>query len=81
MWRTGVAFHGRAMIVDCEHHSRPRNARLEHQTGWSIKKFVLTARRYRTVQIRSGRHTFTAADPLPDNLRQAIDEIAAYSTH
>jgi transposase len=23
---------------------------IEHQTGWSIKKFVRTARRYRTVQ-------------------------------
>ena len=25
-----------------------------HQTGWSIKKFVRTARRYRTVQIKAG---------------------------
>ncbi len=25
---------------------------IEHQTGWSIKKFVRTARRYRTVKIR-----------------------------
>jgi hypothetical protein len=29
--------------------------RIEHQTGWSIKKFVRTARRYRTVQIRAGQ--------------------------
>lgn len=28
---------------------------IETQTGWSIKKFVRTARRYRTVQIRAGR--------------------------
>jgi hypothetical protein len=28
---------------------------LEHQTGWSIKKFIRTARRYRNVQIRAGR--------------------------
>ena len=31
--------------------------RIEHQTGWSIKKFVRTARRYRTVQIRAGQQT------------------------
>ena len=45
---------------------------IEHQTGWSIKKFVRTARRYRTVQIRAGRQTLTAADPLPDDLRDAL---------
>jgi len=33
---------------------------IEHQTGWSIKKFVRTARRYRTVQIKAGRQTLTA---------------------
>jgi hypothetical protein len=41
---------------------------IEHQTGWSIKKFVGTARRYRTVQIRAGRKTLTAAEPVPDDL-------------
>src|SRR4029077_6450623 len=30
---------------------------LEHQTGWSIKKFVRTARRFRTVKIQAGRQT------------------------
>jgi hypothetical protein len=29
--------------------------RTEHQTGWSIKKFVRTARRHRTVTIQAGR--------------------------
>jgi transposase len=38
---------------------------IEHQTGWSIKKFVRTARRYRTAKIQAGQHIFTAADPLP----------------
>jgi hypothetical protein len=38
---------------------------IEARTGWSIKKFVRTARRYRTVQIRAGQHTLTAQDPLP----------------
>lgn len=48
---------------------------IEHQTGWSIRKFVKTARRYRTVQIQAGNHTITAADPIPDDLRQALDAI------
>jgi hypothetical protein len=26
--------------------------RIEHQTGWSIRKFVRTARRYRTIAIQ-----------------------------
>jgi hypothetical protein len=48
---------------------------IENQTGWSIRKFVRTARRYRTVEIRAGEHTITAADPLPTDLRQAIETI------
>ena len=27
---------------------------IENQTGWSIRKFVRTARRYRTIQIQAG---------------------------
>jgi hypothetical protein len=34
-------------------------------TGWSIKRFVKTAHRYRTVRIRVGEHMLTAADPGP----------------
>ena len=48
---------------------------IEAQTGWSIRKFVKTARRYRTIQIQAGTHTITAADPLPADLRQAIEAI------
>jgi hypothetical protein len=48
---------------------------IEHQTGWSIRKFVKTARRYRTIEIQAGPHTITAAHPLPDDLRQALDTI------
>ena len=50
---------------------------IEHQTGWSIRRFVKTARRYRTIQIQAGSQTITAADPLPDGLRQALDQINA----
>ena len=48
---------------------------IEAQTGWSIRKFVRTARRYRTIEIQAGRHTITAADPLADDLRQALEAI------
>ena len=52
---------------------------IEAQTGWSIRKFVKTARRYRTIEIQAGRQTVTAADPVPDDLRQALDVIASIS--
>jgi transposase len=54
---------------------------IEHQTGWSIKKFVRTTRRYRTVQIKAGRQVLTAADPLPDDLRDAIAKIDSHRRH
>ena len=48
---------------------------IEHATGWSIRRFVKTARRYRTIHIQAGDHVITAADPLPDDLRKAIEAI------
>jgi hypothetical protein len=45
---------------------------VEDRTGWSIRRFVRTARRYRTVQIRAGAHLLTAEDPIPDDLRDAL---------
>jgi hypothetical protein len=45
---------------------------IEDRTGWSIKRFIRTARRYRTVQIRAGHHVLTAEDPIPDELRDAL---------
>jgi transposase len=54
---------------------------IETQTGWSIKKFVRTTRRYRTVKIRAGRQILTAADPLPDDLREAIAKISRQLEH
>lgn len=45
---------------------------IEDRTGWTIKQFVRTTRRYRTVQIRAGRQVLTAEDPLPDDLRNAL---------
>ena len=54
---------------------------IERQTGWSIKKFVRTTRRYRTVKIAAGNKTLTAADPLPDDLREALTKIRADGVH
>jgi hypothetical protein len=50
---------------------------IEAQTGWSIRKLVKTARRDREIEIeiKAGQHVITPADPLPDDLRQALDAI------
>jgi hypothetical protein len=48
---------------------------IEDATGWSIRRFVKTARRYRTIQIQAGDHVITAADRIPDELRTALSQI------
>ncbi|MDP4013924.1 MAG: IS1634 family transposase, partial [Candidatus Nanopelagicales bacterium] len=48
---------------------------VEDRTGWSIKRFVRTARHYRTVQIRVGQHILTAEQPPPGDLADAIQSI------
>lgn len=50
---------------------------IEDTTGWSIKKFVKTMRRHRTVEIKAGEYTITAADPLPADVRVVLDAINA----
>ena len=54
---------------------------IEAQTGWSIKKLVRTARRYRTVHIKAGSQTITAADPLPTDLREVLVKIHGSGVH
>src|ERR1700730_18179667 len=54
---------------------------IEPKLSGSIKNFVRPARRYRTVQIRAGRQILTAADPLPDDLREAITRIDKRRRH
>jgi hypothetical protein len=49
---------------------------VEDRTGWSIRRFVQTTRRYRTVQIRAGTQLLTAEDPIPDDLRHALTRIS-----
>ncbi len=48
---------------------------IETATGWSIRKFVKTTRRYKTITIQAGDQTITAADTLPDDLTDALDAI------
>jgi len=50
---------------------------IEHQTGWTIKKFVAYRTHYRTVQILAEHHTLTAAGPLPDDLRNVLAKLSA----
>lgn len=52
---------------------------IEQTTGWSIKKFVRTTRRYRTIQLQAGEHTLTATDPLLDDLRNALASIHGHT--
>lgn len=47
----------------------------------SIKKFVTTFRRYRTVTISTGTHTLTAEDPLPADLALLLGRITASAVH
>lgn len=49
--------------------------RIEHLTGWTISRFVKTLRRYRQVTINTGHHTFTAEQPVPDDIRTALNKI------
>lgn len=48
---------------------------IEDSTTWSIKKFVKTTRRYRTIQIQAGDHVITAADPLPADVHAALEAV------
>jgi len=54
---------------------------IEHQTGWSIKKFVRSARRYRTVTIQAGNQTLTAAEAPPADLAEALAKIHGLRAH
>ena len=48
---------------------------IEDRTGWSIKRFVCTAHRYRTIEFQAGTHFITATDPLPRDLHEAYDRV------
>ena len=54
---------------------------IETRTGWTIKKFVRTFRRYRQVTINTGNHEVIAEHPLPDDERQILAKIHRHSAH
>jgi hypothetical protein len=49
---------------------------VEDHTGWPIRNFVHTARRYRTVHIRTSNHCSLPTAPLADDLHQALPRIS-----
>jgi hypothetical protein len=49
--------------------------RIERPTGWSYANSSRRPAAYRTVEIQAGPHIVTAADPVPDELRQALEAI------
>jgi hypothetical protein len=38
---------------------------IQARTGWAIKRFVCTARRYRAIEVSAGQQFLTAEDPFP----------------
>jgi len=48
---------------------------IESSTGWSIARFMKILRRYHTVTIQAGELTITAADPLPEDVVQALTHL------
>jgi hypothetical protein len=58
-----------------------RQSPLEHQTGWSIKRFVATTRRYRTKKFGARRQILAAADPLPHDLCDEPAKIGHAAVH
>ena len=48
---------------------------IEDRTGWSIKRSVCAARRYRTIEIQAGNHIITAAGPPPRDLHETLGHI------
>lgn len=56
---------------------------LETQTSWSIRQFVGTARRYRTITttIAASRQTVTAANLIPDDLSAALAKAFSGGAH
>lgn len=53
--------------------------RLEALTGWSRKKFITTARRYREVTLNINGQYLTAETDLPEDLIAAINAIHSNS--
>ena len=54
---------------------------IEQNTGWTIKRFVQTFRRYRQVTINTGTQLITAEQPLPHDEREILTKLHQRSAH
>jgi hypothetical protein len=54
---------------------------IEQATDWSINRFVKTLRPCRTITVRAGDQTITAADPIPDEALHALARLHAQPAH
>jgi len=54
---------------------------IEQRTGWSIRKFVRTFRRYRQVTINTGTLQVAAEQPLPDDERAILAKLHRQGAH
>jgi hypothetical protein len=48
---------------------------IENRTGWSIRKFIRTTRRYRPIEIQAGPRVITAVNPCPTTCGKSWDDI------
>ena len=51
------------------------------RTGWSIRKFVRTFRRYRQVTMNTGTLQVAAEQPLPDDERAILAKLHRHGAH
>jgi hypothetical protein len=66
----------RNQFIQLADSTRKINPALEAKTQpWSIRKFVRTARRCRTIEIHVGTNTVTDAEPIADDFRQGFEAI------
>jgi transposase len=54
---------------------------VEQATGWSITRFVKALRPCRTITIKAGTQTITAADPIPTDALDALNRLRAAAAH
>ena len=54
---------------------------VEQATDWSINRFVKTLRPCRTIPIRAGDQTISAADPIPADAKDALARLRAEPAH
>ena len=76
-WHTGIAKAVRLEELRKDHRTMTKELRHAARLAWRKHKVpmesALPAEDSEAHQIQAGRHTTTAADPIPDDLRQALN--------